>query len=55
MTNNVCFPIVFLPLWRTCRHFHQIKIVVSKLLAWKSLKFVIWERFNPLPDSADFK
>ena len=38
------FPQCFLPFPRTVCHFHQIKIFcLQTLLAWKSLKFVVWE------------
>ena len=43
------FPQYFLPFWKTFCHFHQINSgSLQTLLAWKSLKFVIWERVKPL-------
>ena len=38
------FQRVFLPLWRTLYHFHQIQIRLQTLSVWKCLKFVFWER-----------
>ena len=41
------FPHCFLPVWWTFCHFHQIwNCRLQTLLAWKSLKFVVWERLN---------
>ena len=38
----------FLPLWRTFCHPHHIQNgCLQTLSIWKSLKFVIWERFKP--------
>ena len=43
------FPQCFLTLWRTFCHFHQIQnCPLQTLSIWKSLKFVVWERVNPL-------
>ena len=41
----------FLPCKRTFCH-HQIQnCCLQTLSVWRSLKFVVWERFNPLPDN----
>ena len=41
------FPHCFLPSWSTFYHFHTIwNCRLQTLSVWKSLKFVIWERFN---------
>ena len=38
------FPQCFLPFWRTCCHFHQIKnCYLQTLSVSKLLKFVVWE------------
>ena len=39
----------FLPDWRTLWHFHWIwNCCLQTLSVWKSLKFVVWERFISL-------
>ena len=39
------FPQCFQPVWKTFRYFHQTQnCSLQTLPAWKSLKFVIWER-----------
>ena len=41
------FPQCFLSFERTFRHLHQIQNCrLQTLSVWKSLKFIIWERFN---------
>ena len=43
------FPQYFLPVWSTFCHFHQIRNCrLQTLSIWKSLKLVIWERYNVL-------
>ena len=43
------FPQCFLPVWRSFCHFHQIWYCrLQTLSVWKSLKFVVWERFRTL-------
>ena len=41
------FPQCFLSFCRTLHHFHQMQnCCLQSLGVWKSLKFVVWERFN---------
>ena len=40
------FPQCFLSFWTTLFHFHQIQNCRLQTLYWKSLKFVVWERFH---------
>ena len=43
------FPKCFPPFWRIFCHFNQIQNYHLQTLSfWKSLKFVVWERVNPL-------
>ena len=51
VTSNFSFShSVFLPVWRTFCHFHQIQNCRQETISvWKSLKFVVWERVkNPV-------
>ena len=40
------FPLSFLPIWRTFRHFHSTENCPQILSVWKSLKFIVWESVN---------
>ena len=47
------FPQCFLSFWRSFCHFHQIQnCCVQTLSVWKSLKCVLWERVNSLPNDS---
>ena len=46
----------FLPVSKAFCHFHQISNCrLPTLSAWKSLKFVVWERVNSFSHNSDFK
>ena len=53
VTSNFSFSYsVFLTVWRTFCHFHEIQNCRLQILSiWNSLKFVVWERNNPLPNT----
>ena len=47
------FQLSFLPIWKTLYHFCQIwNCRLQTLSDWKSLKLVVWERVNSLPNDS---
>ena len=55
LMNNITFSYSFFyPFGKFSTIFINLKIIVCSLLLWKSIKFVVWERINPVLHNLEF-